>query len=41
MAGFYSRCFRPTEEENDRAILIIEELLAKGDKISSEENALL
>ncbi len=30
-----------TEEENDRAILIVEELLAKGDKISSEENALL
>ncbi len=30
-----------TEDENDRAILIVEELLAKGDKISSEENALL
>jgi HTH-type transcriptional regulator/antitoxin HigA len=30
-----------TEEENDRAILIVEEMLAKGDKLSSEENALL
>jgi len=30
-----------TEEENDRAILIVEELLAKGGKLSSEENALL
>lgn len=30
-----------TEEENDRAILIVEELLAKGDKLTSEENALL
>ncbi len=30
-----------TEEENDRAILIVEKLLAKGDKLSSEENALL
>ncbi len=30
-----------TEEENDRAILIVEELLAKGDKLSFEENALL
>ena len=30
-----------TEEENDRAILIVEELLAKGDKLSFEENVLL
>jgi HTH-type transcriptional regulator/antitoxin HigA len=30
-----------TEEENDRAILIVEELLAKGDKLTSEEIALL
>ncbi len=30
-----------TEEENDRAILIVEELLAKGDKLSSEESVLL
>jgi HTH-type transcriptional regulator/antitoxin HigA len=30
-----------TEEENDRAILIVEELLAKGDKLTSEETALL
>ena len=30
-----------TEAENDRAILIVEELLAKGDKLTSEENALL
>lgn len=30
-----------TEEENDRAILLIEKLLEKGDKISLEENALL
>jgi len=30
-----------TEEENDRAILIVEELLTKGDKFTSEENALL
>jgi len=30
-----------TEEENDRAILIVEDLLAKGDKLSFEENALL
>ena len=30
-----------TEEENDRAILIVEQMLAKSDKISSEENALL
>ena len=30
-----------TEEENERAILSVEELLAKGNKISFEENALL
>jgi HTH-type transcriptional regulator/antitoxin HigA len=30
-----------TEEENDRTILIVEELLAKGDKLSKEETALL
>ena len=30
-----------TEAENDRAFLIVEELLAKGDKLSSEEIALL
>ncbi len=30
-----------TEEVNDRAILIVEELLAKGDKLSSEETVLL
>jgi HTH-type transcriptional regulator / antitoxin HigA len=30
-----------TEEENDRAILIVEGLFAKGDKLSFEENALL
>lgn len=30
-----------TEAENDRAILLVERLLAKGDKISPEENALL
>ncbi len=30
-----------TEAENDRAILLVEKLLAKGDKISPEENALL
>lgn len=30
-----------TEEENDRAILIVEELLAKGDNLASEETALL
>lgn len=30
-----------TEEENDRAIMIVEELLAKGDKLTPEENALL
>lgn len=30
-----------TEEENDRAISIVEELLAKGDRLSSEETALL
>ena len=30
-----------TEEENDRAILLVEKLLEKGDKISIEENALL
>lgn len=30
-----------TEAENDRAILIVEKLLAKGDKLSFEENALL
>ena len=30
-----------TEEENDRAIMIVKGLLAKGDKLSSEENALL
>jgi len=30
-----------TEAENDRAMRIVEELLAKGDKLLSEENALL
>ena len=30
-----------TEKENDRAILIVERLLAKGDKLSSEEMVLL
>ena len=30
-----------TEEENDRAILLVEKLVEKGDKISLEENALL
>lgn len=30
-----------TEAENERAILIVEELLAKGDKLSFEETALL
>ena len=30
-----------TEAENDRAISIVEELLAKGDKLSFEETALL
>ena len=30
-----------TEEENDRAILLVEQLLEKGNKISPEENALL
>ncbi len=30
-----------TEEENDRAILIVEKLLAKGPKLSFEESALL
>lgn len=30
-----------TEEENDRAISIVEELLSKGERLSSEENALL
>ena len=30
-----------TEEENDRAILLVEKLLEKGDKISIEENTLL
>ncbi len=30
-----------TEEENDRAILLVEKLVEKGDKISPEENALL
>lgn len=30
-----------TEAENDRAILLVEKLLTKGDKISPEENALL
>lgn len=30
-----------TEEENDRAILFVQKLLAKGDKISVEETALL
>lgn len=30
-----------TETENDRAILIVEELLAKADKLSVEENVLL
>lgn len=30
-----------TEAENDRAILIVEELLAKGDKLTFEENTLL
>lgn len=30
-----------TEEENDRTILIVEELLAKGGKLSNEETVLL
>ena len=30
-----------TEQENDRAILIVEKLLAKGEPLSSEEGALL
>ena len=30
-----------TEEENERAILLVSELLAKGHKLSFEENALL
>lgn len=30
-----------TEDENDRAILVVEELLEKGDKLSSEESVLL
>ena len=30
-----------TEKENDRAILLVEKLVEKGDKISLEENALL
>lgn len=30
-----------TEAENERAILLVEKLLEKGDKISPEENALL
>jgi len=30
-----------TEEENDRAILLVEQLLEKGNKLSPEENALL
>lgn len=30
-----------TEEENDRAILIVEQLLEKGDRLSFEENALI
>jgi HTH-type transcriptional regulator/antitoxin HigA len=30
-----------TEEENERAITIVEELLAKGGKLSTEESALL
>ena len=30
-----------TEQENDRAILIVEKLLAKGERLSSEEGALL
>lgn len=30
-----------TEAENDRAISIVEELLAKGDKLTSEESILL
>jgi HTH-type transcriptional regulator/antitoxin HigA len=30
-----------TEEENERAISIVEELLSKEDKLSAEENALL
>lgn len=30
-----------TEAENDRAISVVEELLAKGDKLSLEETALL
>ena len=30
-----------TEAENERAISVVEELLAKGDKLSFEENALL
>jgi HTH-type transcriptional regulator/antitoxin HigA len=30
-----------TEDENERAISLVEELLAKGNKLSCEENALL
>ncbi len=30
-----------TEEENDRAILVVEKLLAKGSALSLEENAML
>lgn len=30
-----------TEEENDRAVLIVEQLLEKGDRLSFEENALI
>src|SRR5437868_3962185 len=30
-----------TEEENDRALLLVEKLFAKGDELTSEENALL
>lgn len=30
-----------TEEENERAILLVEKLLAKGNKLSFEENTLL
>lgn len=30
-----------TEEENDRAIGVVEKLLTKGNKMSAEENALL
>lgn len=30
-----------TEEENERALLVVEKLFAKGDDLTSEENALL